>query len=315
MAFTAQKNSFSGKIREISLGAGEGAVKIGGENTLPFHSFEGSIPNKPLIAMEVWDEEPADWPSALLKNFDDVKSDPLAWAKKCIDEYKADLISLHLVSTDPNKSNKSVDEAVNTVKTVVGSINVPLIVFGSGNTEKDVDLLKKVAEVCQGKNVLLGQAEEENYKPITAAAMGYNQNVISATPIDVNLAKQLNILITNLGLPSEKIVMGQCSTGALGYGLEYAYSVMERDKLAALQQNDATMQMPLIANLGIDAWKSKEAKTPQADMPAWGDEEKRGIVWEALTAMAFLMSGANLLIMRHPKAVSLIKTAIDSLSS
>lgn len=314
MAFTAQKQTFSGKIREVVIGADGSAVKIGGENTLPFHSFEGSIPNKPLIAMEVWDEAPTNWPEVLIKNFEDVKNDPAAWAKKCVEQYGADLISLHLVSTDPNETNRSADEAAKSVTAVLGAVNVPLIVFGCGNVEKDAEVLKKVSEVAQGKNVLLGQAQEENFKPITATALGYKQNIVSATPIDVNLAKQLNILINNLGLPLDNVVMGQCSTGSLGYGLEYAYSVMERDKLAALQQNDATMQVPLLANLGVDAWKAKEAKTPEEEMPAWGDAEKRGIIWEALTAMAFVISGANVLVMRHPRAVSLVKKTIDSLS-
>jgi acetyl-CoA decarbonylase/synthase complex subunit delta len=314
MAFMAQKQTFSGKIREVTIGGDGSSVKIGGENTLPFHGFEGQIPNKPLIAMEVWDEAPSNWPEALIKNYEDVKNDPAAWAKKCVEQYGADLISLHLVSTDPNGTNRSVDDAAETVKAVLAAVSVPLIIFGGGNLDKDAEVLKKVSEVAQGKNVLLGQAQEENYKSITAAAMGYKQNIVSATPIDVNLAKQLNILISNLGLPLENVVMGQCSTGALGYGLEYAYSVMERDKLAALQQNDATMQVPLLANLGVDAWKAKEAKTSEADMPAWGDAEKRGIIWEALTAMAYLISGANVLIMRHPQSAALVKKAVDSLS-
>lgn len=312
MAFTAQKQSFSGKIREVKIGEGPKAVTIGGENTLPFHSFEGEVPNPPVIAIEVWDQKP-EWPDALMEEYGDALNDPIAWAKKAV-ESGADIISLHLISADPNGTNRSVDDVASTVVAVADAIDVPLIVYGCGNLEKDADVLKKAAEVTQNKNVLLAQAEEENYRPITAAAMGYKHSVVSATPIDVNLAKQLNILINNLGLDFTNIVMGQCSTGSLGYGLEYAYSVMERDKLAALQQNDATMQVPLLANLGADAWKAKEAKTSQEEMPAWGDATKRGILWEAVTALAFVISGANVLIMRHPKAVELVKKSISELS-
>lgn len=313
MAFTAQKQTFSGKIREIKIGDGAGAVTIGGENTLPFHGFEGDIPNLPVVAIEVWDQRPDSWPDALIAEYSDVMDDPVAWAKKGV-EAGADMISLHLTSADPNGANKSIDEAANVVAAVADAVNVPLIVYGCGNLEKDAEVLKKAAEIAQNKTVLLAQAEEENYRPITAAAMGYKHSVVSATPIDVNLAKQLNILINNLGLDFSNIVMGQCSTGSLGYGLEYAYSVMERDKLAALQQNDTTMQVPLLANLGADAWKAKEARMPEEEMPAWGDSRKRGILWEAITALAFVISGANILIMRHPKAVELVKKSITQLS-
>lgn len=312
MAFIAQKQSFSGKIREIKIGDGPNAVTIGGENTLPFHGFEGEIPNQPVVAIEIWDQKP-EWPDALMDEYGDALNDPVAWAKKAA-ESGADIISLHLISADPNGANRSVEDVANTVAAVADAVDIPLIVYGCGNIEKDAEVLKKAAEVTQNKNVLLAQAEEENYRPITAAAMGYKHSVVSATPIDVNLAKQLNILINNLGLDFTSIVMGQCSTGSLGYGLEYAYSVMERDKLAALQQNDATMQVPLLANLGADVWKTKEAKTSEEEMPAWGDAVKRGILWEAVTALAFVISGANVLIMRHPKAVELVKKSIAQLS-
>lgn len=314
MTFTPQKQSFTGKIREARIGGSSSQISIGGENTLPLHSFEGDIPNPPAIAIEIWDEKPEDWAEELSKHYGDVYDDPVKWAKKAVEQFGADLICIRLASTDPNGSNKSADEAAKTVAAVANAVDVPLIVCGSGSVENDADVLKKASEAAQGKNVLLGQAEDSNYRPIAAAAMGYKHSLISATPIDVNLAKQLNILINNLGLDFSNIVMGQSSTGSLGYGLEYAYSVMERDKLAALQQNDMTMAVPLVANLGLEAWKAKEAKISQEEMPEWGDAEKRGILWEAITALAFVISGANLLIMRHPEAVKLVKKTVQELS-
>lgn len=306
MAFQAPIEQCSGKIREVTIGAGDGQVTVGGQNALAFHTFEGTMPHKPLIAMEVYDSEPQEWADALRDTLGDVWSDPVAWAKKCQDEFGADLICLQLSSTDPNGLDRSIDEAAETVKAVLDAISIPLVVYGSGNADKDSEVLKKVAEVAQGKNVVIGPAVEDNYKSVAAAALGFSQNVAGETPIDVNMAKQLNILMTNLGLPAEKVLIDP-AVGALGYGLEYAYSVIERDRLAALQQNDAMMQMPIIANLGREVWKTKEAKISQDEAPEWGDPAKRGILWEAITAASLLVAGTDILIMRHPEAVSLVK--------
>ncbi len=270
------------------------------------------MPHRPLIAMEVYDKEPQNWPDALVKVLKDVMPDPAKWAKKCQDEYKADLICLQLASTDPNAQDTSPDDALATIKTVLDAISIPLIVYGSGNVEKDAVVLKKVAEGTEGENIVIGPVKEDNYKPVTAAALGFKHIVAGETPIDVNMAKQLNILITNLGLEADKILIDP-ATGALGLGLEYAYSVMERDRLAALQQNDNMMQMPIICNLGKEAWKAKEAKVSEKEEPGWGDEVKRGILWEAVTAVSLLVAGADILIMRHPEAVKLVRGVVEKL--
>jgi len=308
MAFQAPTESYNGKIREIKLGS-ENQVAVGGENTLPFYTFEGNIPNGPKIAMEVFDTEPADWADELKAVIGDVWGDPVAWAKKCETEFGADMICLQLAGTDPNGANKSVDEAVATVKAVLDAISVPLIVYGSGNADKDAEVLKGVAEATQGKNVVIGPAVEDNYKSVAAAAMGFNAKVSGETPIDVNMAKQLNILMSNLGVPVDNLLVDP-STGALGYGLEYCFSVNERIKLAALTQNDNMLQSPTIANLGKEVWKAKEAKITQEEAPEWGDQRKRGIMWETLTALSVMMSGSDILIMRHPESVKLIKQTI-----
>jgi len=312
MAFTEPLEKYNGRIREVTIGGEGSQIVVGGETALPFCFYEGEFPHKPIIAMEVYDNAPADWPPALVDELSDVISDPVSWAKKCQDEYKADAICLQLASTDPNGENRGPEDAANTVKAVNDAISVPLIVYGSGNAEKDAEVLKKVAGAVEGRTIIIGPAVEENYKPATAAAMGYNHVVAGNTPIDVNMAKQLNILMTQLGLDAQNIIIDP-TTGALGYGLEYSYSVMERLRLAALQQDDKMTQMPMISNVGKEAWRAKEAKIGEDEEPTWGDPRKRGILWEAITAISLLLSGADVLIMRHPEAVVLVRKALDKL--
>jgi acetyl-CoA decarbonylase/synthase complex subunit delta len=268
------------------------------------------MPHKPKVAMEIWDIEPEEWPEAALSPFKDVVSDPAAWAKKCVDEYGADMVVLQLKSTDPNGNDASADDAAATVKKVLGAIDVPLIVWGTANVEKDEEVLKKIAEECQGKNLILGPVEDKNHKGIGAAAMGFGHTVISSSPIDVNLAKQCNILLENLGMSMDKMIIDP-TTGGLGYGLEYSYSVMERIRMAALAQGDDKLQLPIINNLGNEVWKCKEAKQPVDEAPTLGDPEKRGILMEAVGAVAYLMGGSDVLIMRHPESIRLVKSYID----
>jgi len=312
MAFEMPKETTESKIREVPLGTGDGAVKVGGENVLPFYLFEGEMPNRPLIAVEVYDDNPQGWSPVVAEPISDVLSDPVAWAKKAQDEWGADLIALRLKSTDPKGDDKPADQAAQTAKAVAEAVSIPVIVYGAEDADKDGEVLKAVAIATEGKNVVLGPALEDNYKTIGAAAIGYKQTVAAKTPIDVNLAKQLNILLSNLGLDVGNIIVDP-TTGALGYGLEYTYSVMERLKLAALYQDDGMTQMPLMADVGIEAWKAKEAKAPAADEPAWGDENKRGVLWEILTAVTLLVAGADIVIMRHPDAIKTVRKVIDTL--
>jgi len=310
VGFEIKKESLTGGIKEISIGKGDKAITVGGETCYPFYTFEGDMPNKPIIAMEVWDMTPTDWPEPAVEPFKDVISDPAAWAKKCVEEYGAQAICLQLKSTDPNDQNASPASAAETVKKVLEAISVPLIVWGCTNPAKDEEVLKVVAEVCQGENLLLGPVEEKNYKGIGAAAMGYGQSLISSSPIDVNLAKQVNILLENLGMPMDRIIVDP-TTGGLGYGLEYTYSVMERLYLAAMGQGDDKLQYPMINNVGNEVWKCKEAKLKVDEAPGLGDPERRGILMEAVAAVTYLMSGSNILIMRHPESIRLTKEFID----
>jgi acetyl-CoA decarbonylase/synthase, CODH/ACS complex subunit delta len=313
LGFEFYKESYTGSIKEISIGDGAKAVTVGGETCYPFYQFEGEMPNKPRIAMEIWDMEPEDWADSALSHFKDVISDPAAWAKKCVDEFGAEMIVLQLKSIDPNGADASPEDAAATVKKVSEAIDVPLIVWGCASPQKDEDVFKKVAEECQKSNLTIGPVEDKNHKGIGAAAMGYGHTIISSSPIDVNLAKQVNILLENLGMPMDKIIVDP-TTGGLGYGLEYSYSVMERLRMAALSQGDDKLQFPIINNLGNEVWKCKEAKQPVDEAPILGDPEKRGILMESVGAVSYLMAGSDILIMRHPESVRMVKSFIDLVS-
>ncbi|MFO7783623.1 MAG: acetyl-CoA decarbonylase/synthase complex subunit delta [Thermodesulfobacteriota bacterium] len=311
MAFKIPEQSYSGNIGEVTIGTGDAACTVGGENAFSFHVFEGTMPNPPKIAMEIWDYDPSgEWPEAAVAPFKDVISSPDKWAKKCVEDYGADIIVVQLKSTDPNGQDRGADEAAEVFKKVVEAVNVPVIAWGTANNQKDEEVLKKIAEVCDGKNVGLAPVEEGNHKSIGATALGYNHTVVSSTPIDVNLAKQLNILLGNLGVKAEKILIDP-TTGGLGYGMEYSYSVMERIRMAALTQEDDKLQLPMINNIGNEVWKCKEAGQGLDEAPTLGDPEKRAILMEAASAACYLMAGSDVLILRHPETVRLTKAFIE----
>ena len=313
MAYVIPKENYNGQVLNLDFGKESGSLSLGGENTLPFLSFEGEIPNRPIIAYEIQDTPPDDWPDTVRNVFKDVSNDPVTWAQYCQNELKADSLALRLVSTHPDRGDRSPEDAAKTVKNVLDAINIPLIILGSSHIEKDASILVAAAEAASGSNCIIGKAQEGNYKTIVAAALAHNHKLIAMSELDINLAKQLNILITQMGFDKSRLMTDpMCS--ALGYGLEYTYSVMERIRLAGLLQNDATMQPPIVADVGINAWKTKEVTAPESDNPEWGSLEERGIAWETVTATSMLMAGTNLLIMRHPESVDTIKKVIDELS-
>jgi len=312
MAFEIPKISYNGAIKEIPLGKEASRMIVGGETSYPFYLFEGSMPHPPKIAMEVYDAPPDDWPQAALEPFADVFQDPAAWAQKCVASYGAEMVALQLASTDPNAQDTPAEQAVEVTRKVAAAIEVPLIVWGSANLEKDTQVLKMIAEECAGENLILGPVEEGSYKALGAASLAYQHTIAASTPIDINLAKQLNILLGNLGVPDERILVDP-TVGSLGYGLEYCYSVMERDRMAALTQEDERLQFPIVCNMAKEVWKIKEARISEEEAPLLGDPLKRGVLLEAMTALLFLLAGADILIMRHPDAVQLIRGFIDEL--
>ena len=312
MSFQIPKDEYNGRINSVVLGRDSTRADIGGEAVLPFYGFEGEAPNKPVVAMDVYDKIPAGWPDYLKAYYSDVIGDPIKYAKKCVDEFGADAICLHLAEVNPDTGKMTAEEAAVLVKTVRESISKPLIVYAEAPLEIVAEVMKKVSEVNAESNILLGWVEEDNYKTLAASAIGYKNNLISLNPLDVNIAKQLNILLTQLGLPPDRIVMDPSSSG-LGYGIEYCFSAMERLKIAALLQDDKMTQMPIINNIAAEIWKVKEVKESEENYPDWGNVEERGINWETISVMCMLLSGSNIVTVSHPKAVKLIKELIQEL--
>jgi acetyl-CoA decarbonylase/synthase complex subunit delta len=311
MALVIPKESYSGKIYNVQLGAGARAVTIGGASALPFHAFEGSFPNKPAVAMEITDVGADDWPETVKKAVAGAAASPVAWAKFC-QEQGADLIALRLIGTHPDQKNRSAEEAAKIAADVAAAVDLPLIILGSGHAEKDTQVLQAAAAATRGKNCAIGKAVEENYKTVAAAAMANDHKLIAMSQLDVNLAKQLNILLTQMGFDKGRIIMDPMSS-ALGYGLEYTYSVIERIRAAALLQNDPMMQTPVVCDIGANVWKVKETSAAEADVPEWGGLDDRALSWEAVTAAGMLAAGADMLIMRHPGAVAKAKELIGEL--
>jgi len=311
LAFQIPKQQYSGKIGTTTVGKGAKAVTLGGADAYPFYLFEGKMENPPRIAMEVWDFDPSqDWPAAAVAPFKDVIKSPDAWAKKCVEKYGADMIVVQLKSTDPNGMDRSPADAAKVAAKVLKAVDVPVIFWGTANNQKDEEVLKQISESCQGKNVGLSPIEEGNHKAIGASALAYGQTIVASSPIDVNLAKQLNILLSNLGVSLDKVIIDP-TTGGLGYGMEYSYSVMERIRMAALTQEDDKLQIPIIANVGNEIWKSKECGQSIEDAPTLGDPERRGIMMETVAATCYLLAGADIVTLRHPESVRLVRSFIQ----
>ena len=282
-------------------GSRSDTVKIGGQSTMPFLFKEGAIPNQPKIAFEIWDIPPFDFDEELITAYGKAINDPFAWADICVNEYKAELLCLKMQGTHPDFGNKSPFDAAKFISRLLSKVKVPLIIIGSGDDAKDNLIMPACSEAAKTERCLIGCAVQDNYKTLVASVLADGHSIIAESPIDINIAKQLNILISDMGLSLERIVINP-TIGALGYGLEYAYSIMERARLAALS-GDKTLASPFICFVGQEAWRTKEAKaTPQ-----------QGIIWETLTATSLIQSGADLLVMRHPKAVQNVSNYIDAL--
>ena len=312
------KETWPGAVREVTLGAGpaEGGtrtstVTVGGETTLPFLAFEAVNPHRPALAIEVNDIDPREWSPALADAWSGVAGDPAAWAAKAV-EAGADLIALRLRGAHPEFGDASPDQCVATTRAVLDAVGVPVIVYGPGVADKDNDVLVAVAEATKGERLALGLCEDKNYRTIVAAALANGHVVTAFSPIDVNLAKQLNILISDMGLPLERVLMDP-NTGALGYGIEYTYSVMERLRLAALM-GDAMTQQPMICNLGEESWRQKEGRATEGVPAAWGAPALRGVAWEVTTGLTVLQAGADIVVLRHPDSVAALRAALDELT-
>ena len=310
MPFNQKLQKFNAKINTVTIGSGDKTVTIGGDSTYPFYSFDAPSENAPKIGVEISDMGLENIVSEGIKAYYDGASTIGEMAKKAAAMEGADFVALILEGGDPNGVNKSVDELIAVVKEVADAIDAPLVVEGC----KNVELLPKVAEALQGRNVLILSEKEENYKAIGAAAgLAYDQIVGAESAVDINLAKQLNVVTTQLGVNAQKIVMN-IGSAAAGYGYEYVVSTMDRIKGAALSQNDNMLQMPIITPVSAETWGVKEATASEADMPEWGPEEERGIDMEVMTAAADLAAGSDAVILRHPEAVAAISRMIKALA-
>lgn len=298
MEYKAPKEAYPGVVREITIGKGKKSLKIGGENILPFHFFdEGTSPNRPAFALEILDMEPIDWPDHLIEPFGKAISDPIEWAKKC-ENFGIDALCLYLISTDPAEKDASPEEAALLVKRILKEVKKPLIIYGSGDEQKDSKVLPKVAELCAGEDLLLGPVQKENYEVVGKAILDYGHIAIAQSPLDINLLKELNIKLCKI-LSPEKVVIDPLSS-ALGYGIEYSFSLIERVKQIGIITKDSMTQMPIIANLGGECWKTKQAK----------ENKEQGLLWEGITALSLLLAGANVLVMRHPETIKLVKEIV-----
>jgi len=311
MPFNRKPQKFNASIKEITIGCGEKAITLGGENVFPFYTFDGNMKNAPKVGVEISDMGiPA---VAGIQAYYEGCTTMAEVAKKASEMEGADFICLRLEGGDPNGANKSVEELIAVVKEVAAAVDCPIAVEGCKNVEKDAELLVKVAEALQGKNALIMSAKEENYKAVGAAAgLAYDQKLSAESSVDINLAKQLNVVTTQLGVKPESIVMN-VGSATVGYGYEYVVSTMDRVKAAALAQGDATLQMPIVTPVSSEAWNVKESMASEEDMPEWGPVEERGISMEIMTASADLASGSNAVILRHPQSVKTIAQMIKEL--
>ncbi|MCU0665959.1 MAG: acetyl-CoA decarbonylase/synthase complex subunit delta [Candidatus Omnitrophica bacterium] len=297
MTQEAMIEKWPGEVAIVRIGD---TISVGGEKTLPFLFKEASLPHKPVVAYEIWDVFPREWPEELLSIYGNCLKDPIAWAKKCAKEYKAQLLCLRLYAAHPDQGNIKIEQEAKLACDIIKETNLPLIILGCGDDAVDNQMLPLCSEKTKSKRCLLGCVTQDNYKTLTAAALADGHNIIAESPIDINIAKQLNILISDMGLSLDRIVINP-TTGSLGYGLEYAYSIMERARLAGLS-GDKTVASPFICFVGQETWKTKEAKI-----------KDQGVAWEVITATSLLQAGANILVMRHPESIAKVKSYIDAM--
>ncbi|MCC5909303.1 MAG: acetyl-CoA decarbonylase/synthase complex subunit delta [Clostridiaceae bacterium] len=307
MAFKMSVQEYKGKINEVEIGKGEKAIKLGGQQTLAFYDFDGDTGNSQKIGIEITDVYPEEWVTGLKEFYGDAAKNPAEWAKFVEEKLNPDFICLRLQGADPNELDKSPEECAEVAKAVVEAIQLPLVIAGTGNHEKDAKVFEKVTAAVEGYNCLFLAATEENYKSVGAAAgLAYGHKVGAESSVDINLAKQLNVLLDQLGVKYEDIVM-HIGCSAAGYGFEYLVSTVDRIRLAALAQNDKTLQMPIITPVSFETWGVKETIAEESDAPDWGDREERGITMEVTTATSILSVGADAVIVRHPKSLETMK--------
>ena len=312
------KEKWTTAINTVTLGALKeqggtrgSTVTVGGETTLPCLTGEGALPNRPAIAGVVTDVVPEGWPDALKAAIGGEINSPAEWARKCVEEWKVDLICLKLIGPDPNVAGRSPDEAAATVKAVLEAVDVPLIFWGCGDEDTDNEVLPACSQAARGENCLIGAATERNYRTLGAIGTADKHKLIAEAPVDINIGKQVNILLQDAGFRLEDVVMCQV-TAALGYGFDYVYTIFERVRLAGLK-GDKLMALPQIANVGWEAWKVKETQQDDDLLPGWGKLSQRGPLWETTTAVGYVQAGADILTLAHPQSIASLREYVNEL--
>jgi len=311
MTLNFKPKTWPGGIREVVLGAGSRQpITVGGSRELPLHTFEAAVPRRPLLALEVTDVEPTTWVDAVRAPWQGALGQPAPAAQRAITHYGADLVMLNLLGTHAERGDRSPEQAVADVRAVLAAVPCPLIVKGPGGGSKQNQILSHVAEALTGEGLVLHAACQDDYKTLAAVTVAYGHVLVAESPIDINIAKQLNILLSEASVDIGRVLIDPL-TGGLGYGLEYTYSVMERIRLAALA-GEGMLSCPVICLVGEEAWKTKEAKTARAKEPVWGPEPERGINWEVATALPLLLAGADIVVLRHPDALQRVRRQIEA---
>lgn len=313
MSLPEYQESWKSSIGTLTLGTEENGgrtVTIGGHTTLPFLHFEGKT-TPPAIALEVWDIAPPDWPAPLTDAWAGVLDDPVEWAKRGVEEVGVDMICLHLMGASPDLADATPEACCEVAEAVADAVPVPLFIWGCGDNEKDNEVLAAVSRALKGRNFLFGMAEEDNYKTLTVSCLADDHAIVGLSPLDINMQKQMNILISDMGFPVERIV-AYPANGGLGYGFEYSYSILERSRLAGLG-GDTMMSTPVLCVIGAETWKAKESNADESIMPGWGQLTERAVMWEATTATALLPAGVDILVMRHPEAIATVQAAVADL--
>lgn len=312
--FVPSLETYPSKIAEVKLGAtkSEGGTRsrsltIGGETTPAFYTFEGRMPHPPVVAVDVFDMK-VPLARAVKMHVKDVMEDPAAWAKLAVDRFEADMLTLHLVSADPLIKDTSPKEAAKTVEEVAQAVDVPLIIGGCGDPIKDADVFEVVAEEFAGERFLINSITRDMDVERCAKFIKKNGHVaLSFTPMDLNMARELNRRLYDF-LPRESIIM-DLTTAALGYGLEYAFTNMERARIAGLT-GDPELAHPMASGT-TNAWAAREAWMEMG--PEWEPRELRGPLWEVTTGLTLLLAGVDLFMMMHPAAVKTLKNTISQL--
>ncbi len=311
------KEKWTNKINTVTIGATKEnggtrtkTVTVGGQTTLPLLKFEGELPNKPVIAGFIADVPPA-WPDALKKAIGDVINSPVEWAQKCVEDFGVDMLSIKLIGADPAGKNASPESCAKAVADVLKAVGVPLVIRGCGDDNKDAQVLLECSQAARGENCLIGSAKESNYLTIVAICKADKHKIVSEAPVDINIGKQVNILLQDAGFDLKDVVMFQ-TTAALGYGFDYVYTIFERARIAGLK-GDKLMATPMIADIGGEVWRVKETVADEDILPGWGKLEKRGPAWEATCAAGYLQAGADILILAHPEAIATTQATIAQL--